>query len=65
MCSVSNNDLTNHGNDFEGLQELALAVAACGSLAELNLSANQLCGVDWRGGGTYTPQTASRPSPAL
>ena len=60
MRSLSHNRL-----GAEGAAALAPALAANGSLTSLNLSSNQLCGLDNRGRGTYTEEGITAIADAL
>ena len=60
MRSLSCNNL-----GAAGAAALAPALAANGSLTSLNLSSNQLCGLDYSGSGTYTTEGITAVADAL
>ena len=59
-CSLSNNRLGP-----AGAAALAPAIAANGRLTSLNLSSNQLCGLEYRGRGTSTAEGITAVADAL
>jgi len=56
MCSRLQLDLRGNRLGTAGAAALALGLAANSSLTSLNLSENQLCGLDRHGRGTHTAE---------
>ena len=66
LCGVWDEYGTQKGNyNSEGIHAIADALHVNGGLTSLNLSSNQLCGLDNRGRGTYTAEGISAIADAL
>ena len=64
-CSRLLHSLSHNYLGAKGAAALAPALAANGSLTSLNLSSNQLCGLDYCGRGTYTAEGITAVADAL
>ena len=63
--NMSGNNLTDSGRDMTGIKELAAALGVNGGLTSLDLSNNQLCGLDHFGLGTFTAEGITAIADAL